>query len=351
MVANRIIFLGAGASKADGAPLQSELFKSYFDSLGFPVDLNYHNRHYKTKRNITSFFTNFFGIDIEAAIATNQTHNIDFPTFEEALGILDLAISRNERYKHCGSDLQNIRTSLVFSMAAAIQYQLDFRNHSTLEHHRKLIRQLEPALLSKDIVLVSTNYDLLADNAILHIGATCDYGFPYSEVKAERSIRLLKIHGSLNWLYCPVCKQIYVANGQKLMIDATLNPNSSRCRVCQSAQRSIIIPPTYYKDMSNPYLQSVYELTEQELLSAKEIIFCGYSFPDADMHIKYLLKRSEQNSNRNGPLKIKIINHGDNPEEKKRYLRFFKDKTHVHYFENTSFEDFVNNPNQFLNAI
>lgn len=100
------------------------------------------------------------------------------------------------------------------------------------------------------------------------------------------------------------------------MINATLNPNGSRCCVCRAAQRSVIVPPTYYKDMSNPYLQRVYELTEQELLSAKEIIFCGYSFPDADMHIKYLLKRSEQNSNRNEPLKIKIINHGNNPEEK-----------------------------------
>ena len=42
------------------------------------------------------------------------------------------------------------------------------------------------------------------------------------------------------------------------MINATLNPNGSRCCVCRAAQRSVIVPPTYYKDMSNPYLSKGY---------------------------------------------------------------------------------------------
>jgi len=350
-MANTIIFLGAGASKADGAPLQAELFKSYVHSLIGQTNLDPQNRCQKNKQNILTYFKNFFGIDLETAMNNNQIEDLSFPTFEEALGILDLAISKNEQYRSYTSNLQSIRTSLIFSMAAAIQHQLDFTNQNKHEYHRKLIRQLEKPLLNKNIVLVSTNYDLLADNAILHIGANCDYGFEYSNFDSQNSIRLLKIHGSLNWLFCPVCKHIQVNNAQKAMIDATLRPNDSRCRFCQSIQSSIIIPPTYYKDMSNPYLQKVYELTEQELLSAKEIIFCGYSFPDADMHIKYLLKRAEQNSNRSTPLEIKIINHGFNPDEENRYLRFFKDKSNVHYIKDSSFEDFSNDPRRFLSSI
>lgn len=44
-MANRIIFLGAGASKADGAPLQAELFKAYVNSLSCSFNLDYHNRY------------------------------------------------------------------------------------------------------------------------------------------------------------------------------------------------------------------------------------------------------------------------------------------------------------------
>lgn len=87
-------FLGAGASKADGAPLQAELFKAYVNSLSCSFNLDYHNRYHKTKRNVFAYFADFFGIDIEAAITNNQVNNISFPTFEEALGILDLAISK-----------------------------------------------------------------------------------------------------------------------------------------------------------------------------------------------------------------------------------------------------------------
>lgn len=347
-MANTIIFLGAGASKADGAPLQSELFTSYLQSLDTLPSHNFHRNHYRIRRNISLYFKDFFGIDIESIGHSAQNCDISFPTFEEALGVLDLAISKNERYKTCERDLQSIRNALIFSMAAAIKYQLDSIDTGGLTYHRDLIRRINDPLLSKDIVLVSTNYDLLADNSICDSGASCDYGFDYPGFSSQRSIRLLKIHGSLNWLFCPVCKRIQVSNGQKTMIAATLNPNSSRCRFCHSEQHSIIIPPTYYKDMNNPYIQRVYESLEQELLSARTIIFCGYSFPDADMHIKYLLKRAEQNSSRRAPLEIKIINRGNNPDEEDRYLRFFKDKAHVSYIKGASFEDFANDPYQFL---
>ena len=52
-MANRIIFLGAGASKADGAPLQAELFKAYVNSLScsFNLDCNGVQREHNKKLN------------------------------------------------------------------------------------------------------------------------------------------------------------------------------------------------------------------------------------------------------------------------------------------------------------
>lgn len=54
-----VIFLGAGASAADGAPTQNRLFKDYFES----------RVHTDTTTNsLHSFFSDFFGIDTTALL-------------------------------------------------------------------------------------------------------------------------------------------------------------------------------------------------------------------------------------------------------------------------------------------
>ena len=67
--------------------------------------------------------------------------------------------------------------------------------------------------------------------------------------------------------------------------------------------------------------------------------------PDADIHIKYLLKRAQ--TNRNAPLKITVINHHkgkkakDSRQEEKRYKRFLGDEVD---YTDKSFENFVADP-------
>ncbi len=105
------------------------------------------------------------------------------------------------------------------------------------------------------------------------------------------------------------------------------------------------MPPTFYKDLSNVFLSSIWNRTDIALRKVKHIILCGYSFPDADIHIKYLLKRAQVN--RNGALRLTVANHfaGKDPEmatqEKGRYQRFLG--TGVEY-TGLSFEDFASDP-------
>jgi hypothetical protein len=54
------IFLGAGASKAEGAPLQGELFKEYFRS-----SLYRGAARSLMNRELTEFFWEMFGIDVK----------------------------------------------------------------------------------------------------------------------------------------------------------------------------------------------------------------------------------------------------------------------------------------------
>lgn len=85
--------------------------------------------------------------------------------------------------------------------------------------------------------------------------------------------------------------------------------------------------------------------TDIALRRAQHVVFCGYSFPDADIHIKYLLKRAQ--TNREVPLKVTVVNNhagkkpSDSEQEEGRYKRFLG--AGVNY-TSQSFEDFVANP-------
>jgi hypothetical protein len=56
------IFLGAGASAAEGAPTQTQLFRAYFKSVraqGAPAGAS------EMHRELATFFVKFFNIDVE----------------------------------------------------------------------------------------------------------------------------------------------------------------------------------------------------------------------------------------------------------------------------------------------
>lgn len=133
-MSNTVIFLGAGASKADGAPLQSELFQAFVKWI------RKKEKKWPQQGIVKEFFTYFFGIE-----DIYSDGDAVFPTFEEALCVLDLAIDRNEEYRDAIHPLEDYRLALVFAMAKAIQYKLDIepdvQNRESI-HHSKLIHYL-----------------------------------------------------------------------------------------------------------------------------------------------------------------------------------------------------------------
>jgi len=69
-------------------------------------------------------------------------------------------------------------------------------------------------------------------------------------------------------------------------------PDGSPCPVCGTKLRPLLVAPTYFKNYRNPHLSQVWYQAEQLLRSAKRAIFIGYSLPDDDVEVVYLLKRS-----------------------------------------------------------
>lgn len=356
-MAKNIIFLGAGASAAEGAPMQSNLFKSYFSTIR-----NFSNNN--IDRHLIKYFLDFWGIDVQ----NDRLDNVIFPTFEEALGMLELAKNRQESFKgfFSGNVRNNIDQTiedLIFLIAEILDLKLKDKN----VFHKKLIENLIKSDEIKNTTFISLNYDILIDNAIVlaHEYTDLDYGidfvnyqFPndWHRPNMERSIKLLKVHGSLNWLYCPVCKKMVLTPGEKgatkLFYISKIRSRklSYCCRLCEGNYVPVLIPPTYFKELSNPFLIQIWNMAEEELKECEKIIFCGYSMPDADIHIKYLIKRGLINRNIDKPEVIIINNrNGKNPYEIEneiiRYKRIFGEN--INYTEK-SFQEFAENPMIYL---
>jgi SIR2-like protein len=347
------IFLGAGASKAEGAPLQGQLFQDYFSSTLFK------NSHDEMDRELATFFALMFHIDVDHDDMTK----INFPTFEEVLGLTDLAILRKESFRNF--DIENRATNsgrlrfiaqyLVFLVAKVLDDKL--RSHARF--HRQLVSALSQANELRNTVFVSTNYDILIDNALMEEktkGTDLDYGVEFrnfdnagdwNRPALDKRVQLFKPHGSLNWLFCPTCNDLEITPAEKGVVTRLLVSNFARasCPHCQSVYAPLIVPPTFYKDLNNTFLSAIWNRTDVALRKVKHIVFCGYSFPDADIHIKYLLKRAQ--TNRNDTLKFTVINHYDQKdpkvveEEKYRYARFLGDKVN---YTTLSFENFAAAP-------
>ena len=142
----------------------------------------------------------------------------------------------------------------------------------------------------------------------------------------------------MNWICCPKCESIILSKNKKAAVNLKINPVLCEKNGCNTEMIPIIIPPTFFKNISNPYLEEIRDKTENVLKQAKNLYFCGYSFPDADIHIKYLLKRAE--INRDSDLNVYVLNRNITKELKERYRRFFKSE--ICFIEQT-FEDFCEN--------
>lgn len=329
------IFLGAGASKADGAPLQMNLFKEYFQNLQ-------HNRINNPDNFLIKLFRDLFDINVLGNLI--QT---DFPSFEEVLGILEMTYSRKETFLF-QEDGENRNFIKIEDLKSCLNKLISIVLKNTLENykhvHDQLVKKLVETNLINETIFITSNYDLLCDNAICRDeNFQVDYGFPIGhDFNRPHKIKLYKLHGSLNWLVCPVCNTVNLTPFLKNI------ENNYYCENCNTHQsKPIIIAPSYVKDLAYPHLAQIWNQAEIALKAVDHIIFCGYSFPDADINIKYLIKRIQKNRPQNIPLHYTVINNHQHKtkhqkeEEKKRYKRFLGPQ--VDYTKLT-FNQFVKNP-------
>lgn len=137
---------------------------------------------------------------------------------------------------------------------------------------------------------LSFNYDCLIDSALRDSAMNRwdpekqGYGFSISSGASSwrnhtvgrpvsKSIRLLKMHGSMNWSKT-------TAGNVRLVTDVA---------TVRSLSESII-PPTWFKDLTTfPYAE-VWRAARREIRSSRILVVIGYSVPQTDLFSKSLFK-------------------------------------------------------------
>ena len=289
---NIVFVFGAGASTSEGLPSQSELLKKYFES----------NSEDSFREVLEGYFKNFYNINFGSGITTAK-----FPTFEESLGIIELAIDKEESFSpnYTLSKLREIRNALIMSMGITIE-------KSQLNSNANYIRLTDLLIKkgTKKYSFVSFNYDILLDNALMRLlteGVYIDYGIKFANEGKElgnfpnwksppleaKSVKYLKPHGSFNWMYCPTCNSMYILGDKKSEVFRTgYSHEIEHCPKDKTELSCVIEPPSFFKKYKNLYLQIIWKEMYNLLSEADTVFFIGYSLPEADMWTKYLLKRS-----------------------------------------------------------
>lgn len=201
-----------------------------------------------------------------------------------------------------------------------IHDQLDYpprNNNRFCEIHRKILNQCSP-----DDTFITLNYDLVIDHSLRFRNDTRSFfgqnyekrlrnivwGLKFDEEEpippaGKREGFFLKLHGSLDWHYCPLESCI---NHQQFFSNELVSMHSadkhmvrpgSPCPVCGTGIVPVIIPPGLGKSFEKyPKMGILWNIAFREIEAADELIFIGMSLPPSDYFLRWLL-REATNSN------------------------------------------------------
>ena len=99
----------------------------------------------------------------------------------------------------------------------------------------------------------------------------------------------LKIHGSIDWFYCP--------NSSCIAYARTFPVKSIEedyfCGECHTALKPLIIPPVLNKSYKNyPFINLLWNTAIKEISIAEKIVIWGYSLPPTDFYANWLLRQT-----------------------------------------------------------
>jgi hypothetical protein len=340
-----VYILGAGFSIEANSPSQEALVRKIFEiHKSMPNEF---------KKGSVKRFENFL---TKTLLVPKKLHN-NVP-LEDIFTPLDRCIADNISFRNLDlRETLEIRELIYYLIGKTIEVALlnsegDYINYFAHFLADKASTRRGGNYARVDPVsVISTNWDILLDNAIKRVirdtyqdKAVVDYCCHISSYEPTDktvkpglemlgmggfNVKLLKLHGSLNWLQCPRCLRVYVDFNNKIVINQYVHPVN--CRHCDkhfgvyNSHRLVsnLIMPTFLKNFSNPQYKLIWQNAGIELSEAEKVVFIGYSLPQADFEMRQLLSRMVRDD-----AKVEVVDFGEEDslkiiETKNRYKVFF----------------------------
>lgn len=334
--------VGAGFSFYAGLPLQAK----FTEKLLEPRLDKAHPDH-----SIHKFLAEF----IRQAFDHSRKASAEYwPKLEDLFTCIDLAANSGHQlgFKYSPSRLRTVRRVLLTRIIGMLDAEYKRARDIDSPMWRQLSRFIKSVDLEKS-AFISLNWDTVIEQKMAEICGveTFDYccgahesDFPESgqtitrRKLSGRPLRLVKMHGSINWLYCDSCRRSFwfpptkgSEIGKQLLSDPEWEVIDTKhtkhlqwlCRYCTDVPLGTRLATfSYRKALDFPQFHRSWLAAESILRSAQRWVFIGYSLPEADYEFKFLLKRV-QISRANRPEIILVTGGRKTDETYSNYQRLF----------------------------
>jgi hypothetical protein len=344
--------VGAGFSHHAGLPLTSRFTEALLEAREFEGG---------PSRVLVNFLSEF----IHRAFGHSRTASAKYwPDLEDVFTCVDLSANTGH---HLGStfssaDLRTVRRALLARIIRMLGRRYKVARSKKSDDWRKL-DDFFVSTSSDAIGFISMNWDTVIERKLevtrsdLSLDYCCDAfpaviprlpdieephrsrseflaeikrgqpislaAVPTSRKRFENSTPVVKIHGSVNWLYCDNCRRLFWASpdewarvasqlisdddlrrmnvflkDRRSYPDATDDDEARQTKlkcICASEVTlgTRIATFSYRKALDFPMFQRSWLAAEELLRVARRWVFIGYSLPAADYEFKYLLKRTQ----------------------------------------------------------
>ncbi len=304
-----VFILGAGASVAAGAPLIPDFLKRAKQIHG-------QGKYGDAAPHIQDVL-NAALVDLKPVQVKSK---LNYQNIEELFSAADIGQLIGSFGSRSPEKIDDLRKSIIVFIHRTIEETIRipfqgkrFNPPAGYDMLSNLVRtkvERTSRLGRNEVSFITFNYDTCLEYSLAFRSLGIDYGLsePFqdnTDNNYQVKIPVLKLHGSINWAFCPKCRTIVPTEINPWKKESMLGlidmpdslPLSYYLRFgryphrCGSSLDSlpVLVPPTWNKSSSTDGgLKDVWRRAAKELGSAENIVVIGYSMPPTDSFFKYL---------------------------------------------------------------
>jgi NAD-dependent SIR2 family protein deacetylase len=309
-----VFLLGAGASKDAGGPLNVDFLNDKY------LDEQLKIKNVLSKENLKRF-ERIRRIAKQIFPYTNDIESL----LNGSSSALFLGLMQEGELEKLWDIHTALEKEIEWYILQIIYLSLkpDMNNHDIIKRHHRFYNRLE-----KGDCVITLNYDLIPDHSLITKKGGLDYGldptqlnFSLEPFNCSSGIPLYKLHGSMNWLICSniACGKISIFYDK--VAQYAEDPDSNRywhCNSCGQALHRVIVPPRWDKEkLYSHALNNIWHSASSSLLKANNLYVIGYSLPESDIYVKYLVTSA---MHYNPQLKLCLIEPTDKIHKRYKYI-------------------------------